>query len=199
MPLRCFVYPKFFLMKSTRPRVTSRGFSLIELLVVCSIIALVVGFTVPAATTLIRGSQLTQAAQAVSDQISLARQQALSKNRPVEVRFYRFGDRESPGENSEDPESGKYRAMQCFEIIESGAAIPLNKIQRLPATVVFNRAGMSTLLDESLRGVAKNAEDDSSAPELAREVEKEISVSSIPIPAGWFNRLARRSNIGHLW
>ena len=62
--------------------------------------------------------------------------------------------------------------MQCFEIIESGAAIPLNKIQRLPATVVFNRAGMSTLLDESLRGVAKNAEDDSSAPELAREVKR---------------------------
>ena len=148
------------------------GFSLIELLVVCAIIVVVVGFTVPAATTLIRGSQLTQAAQMVSDQLVLARQQALSKNRPVEVRFYRFGDKESPGENSDDPESGKYRALQVFEIIESGAAIPLNKIQRLPATVVFNRGGMSTIISDAVRGAAKRAEDDPSAPELARDVRR---------------------------
>ncbi len=154
------------------PNRVRHGFSLIELLVVCAIIVVVVGFTVPAATTLIRGSQLSQAAQLVSDQLVLARQQALSKNRPVEVRFYRFGDKEAPGENSEDPESGKFRALQAFEIIESGAAIPLNKIQRLPTTVILNRAGMSTILSETVRGAPKSAADDPSAPELARDVRR---------------------------
>jgi uncharacterized protein (TIGR02596 family) len=151
-------------------RRTVRGFSLIELLVVCAIIAVIVGFTIPAATTLIKGSQLTQAAQIVSDQIGLARQLALSKNRSVEVRFYRFGDKETPGESSDNPENGKYRAFQCFEITESGAAVPLTKLQRLPSAVIMNRAELSSLLDEKNR-TPKDAQKVPGAPELPRDVK----------------------------
>src|SRR4051794_35822389 len=62
-----------------------RGFSLIELLAVMGIIALIVGFTIPAVTTMMRGSQLTQGSQLLGDQIALARQLALSENRSIEV------------------------------------------------------------------------------------------------------------------
>lgn len=152
------------------------AFSLIELLVVCSIIAIIIGFTIPAATTLIKGSQLTQGSQLLSDQIALARQLALSKNRSVEVRFYKFGDIESPGEEKDKPETGKYRAFQCFEVLESGAMVPLNKIQRLPITVILNESPkLSTLIgrtDASGKAVEPRTPD-ATAPELPREVKKE--------------------------
>ena len=127
------------------------GFSLVELLVVCAIIALIVGFTIPAATTIIRGSQLTQGSQLLTDQLSLARQQALSKNRAVEVRFYKFADPETPGEDKAKPDTGRYRAFQAFEVLESGAAVPLNKVQRLPASVVINEGALSSLISDATK------------------------------------------------
>ncbi len=125
------------------------GFSLVELLVVCAIIALIVGFTIPAATTIIRGSQLTQGSQLLVDQLALARQQALSKNRAVEIRFYKFADPESPGEDKTKPETGRYRAFQAFEVLESGATVPLNKVQRLPSSVAINEGELSSLISDA--------------------------------------------------
>lgn len=125
------------------------GFSLIELIAVIGIIVLVAAFAVPATTTILRGSQLTQASQVVSDQLNLARQVALSKNRMVEVRFIRFGDPEQPGEDPADPTSGKFRAMQIMEINESGVPVPVGKIQLLPNAVMMNEDKLSSILDQS--------------------------------------------------
>src|SRR4051794_11618182 len=111
-------------------RTDRRGFSLLELLIVCGVIAVVVAFTIPAVTTMIRGSQLTQGAQLLTDQMSLARQRALTKCRAVEVRFYKFGDSEAPGESIGDSGTGKYRAFQLFDVLPSGPAVPLGRIQR---------------------------------------------------------------------
>ena len=122
----------------------SRAFSLVELLVVVAVIAIVAGFAVPAVTTMLKGSQLTQGSQMVVDQISLARQTALSRNRSVEVRFYKFGDPEIPGEKTDDPTSGFFRAMQVFEVLENGAALPLGPIQRLPMNVIMHEGEPST-------------------------------------------------------
>jgi uncharacterized protein (TIGR02596 family) len=125
-----------------------RAFSLVELLVVIAVIAIVAGFAVPAVTTMIRGSQLTQGSQMVVDQIALARQTALSRNRSIEVRFYKFADPETPGESGKKPEDGFFRAIQTFEILENGAALPLAPIQRLPTNLVINEAGLSTIMKE---------------------------------------------------
>ena len=85
-------------MKTKAHSLKSRAFSLVELLVVIAVIAIVAGYAVPAVTTMLKGSQLTQGSQMVVDQIALARQTALSRNRSVEVRFYKYADPETPGE-----------------------------------------------------------------------------------------------------
>jgi len=66
------------------------GFSLIELLVVVAIVVILAAVTVPATSSALRGASLNQAGQLVSDQLSVARQEAVSKSQDVEVRFYRM-------------------------------------------------------------------------------------------------------------
>jgi len=148
---------------------TRAAFSLIELVVVVAIIALIATFTVPAATTILRGSAMTQASQMLTDQISLARQIALSKNRAVEVRIYKYADPEAPGESAKDVTTGKLRAIQLFEVVESGAAVPIDKAQRFPITVVMNPAKLSTLVSDTTQ---KEQTPTTKDPELPRGVAR---------------------------
>ena len=147
------------------------AFSLVELLVVVAVIAIVVGFAVPAANNLLRGSQLTQGAQTMGDQLAFARQTALSRNRQIEVRFYRYADLETPGEISTDKLTWQFHAFQLFEITENGAALPINKMQRLPKMVIFSTSPTSTylystLVCPALRGAFKDALLDKTTPEI---------------------------------
>ncbi|HEX5176951.1 MAG TPA: Verru_Chthon cassette protein D [Chthoniobacteraceae bacterium] len=154
-------------------RSRNTAFSLIELLVVCAIIGVIIGFTIPAVTTMMRGSQLTQGSQSLSDQLSLARQLALTKNRPIEIRFYKFADPETPGEDAKEPGTWKYRAFQSFEVLDNGAVLPLGKIQILPNTVIMNEGNLSSLLDPDVRGEPKQPT--SNDPEIPRISTKDVS------------------------
>ena len=142
------------------------AFSLVELLVVVAVIAIVIGFAVPAANSLLRGSQLTQGSQQLGDQLAFARQSALSRNRSIEVRFYRYGDLDTPGENTTDKKTWHFRAFQLFEIMENGAALPINKMVRLPKMVSMDNDKYSTLLRITLRGAYKDATKDLTTPEI---------------------------------
>ena len=153
------------------------AFSLVELLIVVAIIGVIAGFGVPALSGVLRGSALSQASSQLTDSLSLARQHAITKNRIVEVRFYRFGDPEVPGESASDPLKGQFRAFQYFEISDSGVIIPVGKYQRLPDTIVMNPGPkLSTLLDDRLgrtilAGTAAFKKDVN--PELPRGVKQQ--------------------------
>jgi uncharacterized protein (TIGR02596 family) len=156
-------------------RLSRRAFTIIELLAVIGIITVVIVFAVPAANSIMRGSQLSQGSQALSDQLGFARQLALSKNRAIEVRFYRFGDPETPGEDDTDPETGKWRAFQLFQVLDNGATVPEGEMKRLPRIVVMDPNEYSTLLSEDYRGKPKKGADDTTAPELPIRVgEREV-------------------------
>jgi uncharacterized protein (TIGR02596 family) len=125
----------------------ARGFSLVELLVVLTIIAILGALMLPSINSVMRGSALTLGAQKVLAEISLAHQTALTQNRQVEVRFYRVAKAGMPGEVAGSPATGKFRALQTFTYDSSGNATALDKVQWLPDTVIMDSStALSTLL-----------------------------------------------------
>ena len=125
----------------------SSGFTLLEMLAVMAVIAIVAAFTLPNTAGLLKGQNLAQGGHTMADQINLARQMAIASGRAVEVRFYRYADPETPGETAGTPKSGKYRAMQVFEMLESGTGRPLAPVQRVPPSIIIDSgATLSSLL-----------------------------------------------------
>jgi len=130
--------PQILVLAAPSPGTTARGFTIVELLMVIAIMALIVGLCNPSTSALQKSLQLTQATQMVGSQLELARQMATTRNHPVEVRFYQFGDPQTPGEQASNPASGKYRALQSFEVLESGTPKALGKVLYLPASVIID-------------------------------------------------------------
>ena len=115
----------------------SSAFSLIELLVVIAIFALMATLTLPAISSINQAGGINRAGQILGDQIILARQEATSKNRAIEVRLINVNDPMWPG----------YRAIQLWLIDESGTSQgPLGKIQKLPESIVIASNTLSPLL-----------------------------------------------------
>jgi len=69
-------------------RSAKSGFSLVELLVVMTILIAVASLAAPAFNQLGSAYQLTATAQSLTGEFSLARQTAITRNIPVEVRIY---------------------------------------------------------------------------------------------------------------
>jgi len=113
------------LRSSLRPR----GFTLIEVLIVLTLIAMLLFFTVPGLRDVLKGSKLTSAADQISGDLNLARQAAIKDGMPVEVRFYKFA-----GLGSSATEE-RFGAYQCYRLAQD-----LNKpsdytTERIPKAV----------------------------------------------------------------
>jgi uncharacterized protein (TIGR02596 family) len=131
-------------MRKTSPQ---QGFTLVELLVVLAIIALLGAFTIPAITSGLRASALTQGAQKVINEIAVAHQAALAQDHIVEVRFYQLAKSGMPGETVGNPSTGKFRALQSFVIDSTGNATAFDKVQLLPDSVIMDsNSALSSLL-----------------------------------------------------
>ena len=138
-----------------RSNVPVSAFTLVEMLAVMAIMVIMLVLVVPVAGKLLRGSNLMQSGELVSDQLALARQSAIASNRTVQVRFYQLPIPSATGATN-------FCAMQTFRIEQSSQpasssssgspapivqVTPLTKLQALHTNVMFaDDATHSTLL-----------------------------------------------------
>ncbi len=107
---------------SSRRRV---AFSLVELLVVIAVIGILLVLVVPAFHGIGNANALTSAGAMVVGKLENARNLALARTEPVELRFVKL-----PGEGGVSEE---YRAIQLFR---ANPPEPLGTIQRLPTGMI---------------------------------------------------------------
>lgn len=131
-----------------------KAFTLTELMIVVAIFAVILAVSMPAITSISKGTALTTTSQAIMDQFDLARQTALSRNVSVEVRFYKI-----PIENS--PVSSDhlvYRGMQLFVHNDSGAS-PLTKPMYFKSgIVIIEDSTVSSILGEKIESAPSNGD-----------------------------------------
>jgi len=120
----------------------SRGFSLIELLSVLAIITILAAATVPALKGTLDGFNISGAADMTGAELSLARQTAMSRNLPVEVRIYKI----------KDTTGDEYRVIAL--VVPKNASHAANDEwitpgKLLPGNVLFDRTNQySTVISE---------------------------------------------------
>jgi len=105
---------------------TGSGFSLVELLIVITIIGIMMVLAIPASSNLVSAQRITQATQAVVDEVNFCRQTASSKNAMVELCFV-----QALGENV-------YSGVASRLIHGDGTVTWQKKIAWFPAGVVLS-------------------------------------------------------------
>lgn len=126
---------------SRRPNRRLSGFTLMEMLVVLTVIGILFAFSAPQLFSLLQSSSLSSAGSLVLNKLTQAQQMALSKNIDVEVRFFTFTDEVQAAFEDE------IRGFQFFEYNEEGDSIPVSQFFRVQAPVIIsNNSKLSTLL-----------------------------------------------------
>ena len=121
------------------------GFSLVEVLVVIVIMVILMAVATPAVTSILTGSKMEQAGQMVADTLRLARQEAVSKNREVQVAFF---------ELSTDSGGKAWIGMQVWRLDDSTNGPITNRVGRLlklPSPMIIStNGGLSPLVTSSI-------------------------------------------------
>jgi uncharacterized protein (TIGR02596 family) len=139
----------------TLRRLRQRAFTLIELIVVMTIIGIMMAFVVPAVSGALKGQKLGQAADLLRTRLAYAQLQAQKENAPIQVRFFQFADPTQPGDEEKFRAYRLYRRVafdrsaknagssnQSVDVME-----PIGPLRKLPPPVVFaDSERISTLL-----------------------------------------------------
>jgi uncharacterized protein (TIGR02596 family) len=138
--------------RSARP---SAGFTLVELLVVIAVVGMIVALAVPSIEPMMKGSKLTTAADDLRFRLSGYRQQAVTENQPIEIRFLKFVDTSVPGgrEAYRAYVAGRLRQKQTTTGSGEFVFDPIGNVVRLPDGVVISSLPefSSIVHDEKLR------------------------------------------------
>jgi len=129
----------------SRPCVARRinkAFSLIEVLLVIGIVSILMAVAVPATRSIINANQVTAGTQLVVDQLTYARQTAVTRNRTVEVRFYSFVPPDDP------TAARRISAMEPIIYDEDNVkATQLKEVRHLPSNAeISSNATFSSLM-----------------------------------------------------
>lgn len=119
----------------------SRGFSLIEMLVVITIVVMLLALATPALTRTMQSSRLSAAGEAMVGSLSEAQQTASSTNTPVEVRFFSFAE-----DLDQSPVYHSYQLFKITQVNQGGAGgavqmqevvVPVGNLVRLPEGIII--------------------------------------------------------------
>lgn len=121
-----------------------RGFSLLELLIVISVIGILLAIAAPNIFSLLNSQTLTGEGALIRNKLTLARQMSISKNADVEVRFFKVADTGNAAPQEE------YRAYQFFMYDRTGVMAPVSEAIWIKPPV---------LIDEKLSTILSFAED----------------------------------------
>jgi len=143
-------------MKTSLLPAPRSAFTLIEILVVLTIISIIMFFTVPNMGEIIAGSKLTQAGDQLKYDLGLAQQTAVKENQTVEVRFYQYRQ----PEQASGAALNSYNAYQMFTLIPDSTKpsdpkaerilAPIGQIKKLPIGVMIPQSELwSTLVTRS--------------------------------------------------
>jgi len=143
----------------TTDRLTRRGFSLIEMLVVLGVIGLIAGFAVPSITDALKGSTLTQAADLLTAQIATASETSTIENESISIEFYKYADSQIPGSTAE------FRAFQLVKRSrDAGTGAEENEFEsvsefiRLPdGIIILDNPTYSTLVTSPFTRCSRTA------------------------------------------
>lgn len=124
---------------------TRRAFTLLEMLVVVTIIVLLLAFSTPALMRTLQASRLASVGDTLMGSISEAQQMASAQNVPVELRFFSYANPEFTG--------GKplFRSYQLFKItltndtaggtaVVKETLVPIGNLVRLPDGIIIATA-----------------------------------------------------------
>ena len=126
----------------------SSAYSLIELLVVVAIIGFLSVLATAGLNSVSRSTKLANAAQRLGDQIALARQTAIARNLPVEVRLYKL-----PEFDVTTGGASLWRGVQIF-IMDGTIAVPASRLVLFPPRVIISEnAAVSPLIQNSSTGL----------------------------------------------
>lgn len=110
----------------------ARGFSLLELLTVLAILGMLAALLLPALTSINHGSSIRVAGERTVGLLSLARQKAITENRPMELHFMELQD-DTVG-------TVEFRGAQIFARREDGQLRPVIRFEEFPAGAMIDPA-----------------------------------------------------------